>query len=98
MHTACIVPGCPRYVVKRSRCQVHQRTDEQLGYGAEWRRIRREVRGAVCEACGSARDLTVDHIVPMSLGGTHDYRNLRTLCRSCHGRIGAQSNRRARDG
>lgn len=44
-----------------------------------------------CEACGSQNDLTVDHIVPRSLGGTDDIGNLRVLCRNCHNRIGVTS-------
>jgi 5-methylcytosine-specific restriction protein A len=85
---SCAVPSCPRYAVPRGRgrCARHRRTTTQRGYGAQWRRIRAEVLGPACEICGTARDLTVDHITPLSKGGTHDPRNLRTLCRSCHGR------------
>lgn len=37
-----------------------------------------------CVRCGSDEDLTVDHIFPQSIGGTHAKQNLRTLCRSCN--------------
>jgi hypothetical protein len=37
-----------------------------------------------CRRCGDASDLTIDHIFPRSLGGTHALSNLRTLCRSCN--------------
>jgi 5-methylcytosine-specific restriction protein A len=95
VHTACAEPGCPGFAVPngRGRCARHQRSEAQRGYGRDWRRIRRIVRAPTCEACGTTADLTVDHITPQSLGGTHALANLRTLCRSCHGRIGAQSNR-----
>lgn len=40
--------------------------------------------GGACVRCGSKDDLTVDHIFPQSIGGTHAKQNLRTLCRSCN--------------
>jgi len=46
--------------------------------------------GHACVTCGSQRDLTVDHIVPISRGGDNDIENLRTLCRSCNSRKGGR--------
>lgn len=43
-----------------------------------------------CRTCGGFADLTVDHIMPESLGGTIDLDNLQTLCRSCNSRKGAR--------
>jgi len=37
--------------------------------------------GFACVHCGSESDLTVDHIVPRSLGGGNQPENLQTLCR-----------------
>jgi len=37
-----------------------------------------------CCNCGTSKDLTADHIVPKSLGGTGTYHNLQVLCRSCN--------------
>lgn len=37
-----------------------------------------------CVECRSKEDLSLDHIVPRSKGGTHDEDNLRTLCRRCN--------------
>lgn len=39
-----------------------------------------------CLRCGATEDLTVDHIFPRSIGGTHAPANLRTLCRACNSR------------
>jgi hypothetical protein len=48
--------------------------------------------GGRCLECGATEDLTIDHIVPRSKGGTHDDDNLRTLCRRCNS---AKNNRLA---
>lgn len=44
--------------------------------------------GNVCLKCGSTDWLVVDHIKPLALGGTNDYENLQTLCRTCDGQKG----------
>lgn len=43
-----------------------------------------------CVECGSAENLTLDHIIPWSLDGDDDERNLRTLCGSCNSGKGAR--------
>jgi 5-methylcytosine-specific restriction endonuclease McrA len=37
-----------------------------------------------CVYCGSEKDLTVDHKIPKSKGGTNKFDNLQTLCYSCN--------------
>ncbi len=37
-----------------------------------------------CAECDDLEDLTIDHIKPLSKGGTDDVANLRFLCRSCN--------------
>ena len=44
--------------------------------------------GYKCRRCGSPEQLSVDHIIPKSRGGTDDQRNLQTLCHSCNSRKG----------
>jgi 5-methylcytosine-specific restriction endonuclease McrA len=44
-----------------------------------------------CQYCGSthaARELTLDHVVPRSRGGTADWENLATCCKACNLRKG----------
>lgn len=43
-----------------------------------------------CASCGTASDLTLDHIYPWSRGGTHRLDNLQPLCRSCNSRKGSR--------
>lgn len=40
--------------------------------------------GHKCVRCGSLERLEIDHIFPVSLGGTNAISNLRTLCKSCN--------------
>lgn len=37
-----------------------------------------------CISCGSIQNQTIDHIIPISRGGSHSVGNLQTLCRSCN--------------
>jgi 5-methylcytosine-specific restriction endonuclease McrA len=39
---------------------------------------------ASCAVCGSKKDLAVDHIVPLSQGGTNAISNLQVLCEIHH--------------
>lgn len=41
-----------------------------------------------CQYCGSRRQLTIDHIVPRSLGGRDSWENLVTACQECNTRKG----------
>lgn len=40
--------------------------------------------GNVCVRCGATEKLTLDHILPQSLGGPHIQENLRVMCKSCN--------------
>jgi 5-methylcytosine-specific restriction endonuclease McrA len=44
----------------------------------------KEVSANGCRACGTMNDLTVDHIVSISNGGTDNKENLQVLCRGCN--------------
>lgn len=41
-------------------------------------------RDRCCLRCGASSRLTVDHVIPLSRGGTNDSANLQTLCRKCN--------------
>lgn len=42
--------------------------------------------GHRCLCCGEQKKLTVDHVIPVSKGGTNDISNLQPLCQSCNTR------------
>lgn len=43
-------------------------------------------QGGICASCGSDQRLEVDHIVPISKGGSNWPENLQVLCRGCNAR------------
>jgi 5-methylcytosine-specific restriction endonuclease McrA len=44
-----------------------------------------------CQYCGrSGGELTLDHVVPRHLGGTHSWENLVTACRTCNHKKGGR--------
>lgn len=45
--------------------------------------------GRKCLHCGTTQRLTIDHIWPVSRGGSDDLENLQTLCHSCNSKKGA---------
>ncbi len=54
----------------------------------DWPRVRRRILRRDdyrCYVCGGP-GVHVDHIVPVSQGGTDDDSNLATICRRCHAR------------
>jgi 5-methylcytosine-specific restriction endonuclease McrA len=40
--------------------------------------------GNVCLACGKKKPLTVDHVIPLVLGGTNWISNIQPLCKECN--------------
>lgn len=42
------------------------------------------IKGKECRACHTKENLTVNHIVPLSIGGGHEEKNIEILCVSCN--------------
>ncbi|HAT1212956.1 HNH endonuclease [Corynebacterium striatum] len=64
-------------------------------HGRQWRKIRARYVALhpVCEQCQKEGRLTptqeVHRVLPLSLGGSHDFTNLVALFKPCHSRISA---------
>jgi len=64
---------------------------EEIVTRAQWDAVRKYVAPAVfrrdgkkCVYCGSERDITVDHVVPIARGGSHEMGNLAACCAECN--------------
>ena len=63
-----------------------------------WRALRTATfarYGHVCYRCGGYAN-TVDHVLPVALGGTHEPSNLRPACGPCNSSTGASMGNRMR--
>lgn len=82
--------------MRQQRIDDQRGSPAQRGYGPPWQRARKAVLRLqpYCVDCGSegtkGNPLTVDHIVPLSRGGTQDEDNLQTRCRICNSSKGAR--------
>lgn len=74
----------PEYEVRRSHIRRQRVASAQTHYTiAEWRKLRKGF-GNACLRCGAMEDLTIDHVVPLVLGGSNHISNLQLLCRTCN--------------
>ena len=82
-----------RKLVDRQYNRCSRSPDVSRKYGRDWKRIRSRYAAEhpFCEKCFAEGCMTlmdeVHHILPVSQGGTHDWDNLMSLCRSCHNKI-----------
>jgi hypothetical protein len=68
--------------IKRDLVKARRAHFDKVRAARELALIERD--GYFCTQCGSQTDLTIDHIVPLSKGGTDTLDNLQFLCRSCN--------------
>jgi 5-methylcytosine-specific restriction protein A len=71
---------------------VSERLRGRAGQAQRLRRLRRTLH--LCERCDAKGIVqaanVVDHIVPLSKGGSDDDSNTRNLCNGCHYEVGAE--------
>ena len=82
----CIVCGV---LSSRNSCPAHR--GHRNGSTREWRKVRAAVLERDrrrCHYCG-ARATTVDHLYPVTAGGSSHPGNLVAACAACNGRKGA---------
>lgn len=68
---------------------LNKRTTKRQKITLELRRQVYSDDGWKCVYCSDTRNLEIDHIVPLSKGGTEDRSNLQTLCAPCNRKKGA---------
>lgn len=69
-----------------NRLDYYKRRDADGVYTIEqWQELC-SLFGNKCVCCGEQRKLTIDHIIPVTLGGSNSISNLQPLCKPCNSR------------
>ncbi|MGW2579883.1 HNH endonuclease [Streptomyces virginiae] len=106
----CFRSGCPKVAIKSGGCPEHapkvvdsrqpwaNRSKRNQSRSPGWNRLRLSILrrdSHRCYLCGNPKANEVDHIVPVSAGGTDNPLNLAACCSTCHR---AKTQREARRG
>lgn len=92
-HTICSVSGCLEVAAREGKCEKHKRpswertSKRNIDRPGSWQTIRDRVRRRDqyrCRWCGVSGAKIVDHIKPVSQGGSWELDNLAVMCESCH--------------
>lgn len=68
---------------KRKRKVLLAQTTTFVVSGRDWKRTVSR-HGGKCSYCGTSGPLTMDHVIPISRGGTHSIGNLVPACAKCN--------------
>ncbi len=95
----CKHPGCPE-VTRDGYCHKHKQYERAVKRtyqsrkntdpfysSTAWKRLRKYYRdrNPLCEVCGKAAAVMVDHVIPIKDGGAPmELANLQALCWKCH--------------
>lgn len=76
--------------------KYHRNREAKSKYDNKWNHLRKRyiAKHPWCEEClKEGRYVKVEHVhhrIPLSEGGTNDWNNLESVCRSCHSKIHAR--------
>jgi 5-methylcytosine-specific restriction endonuclease McrA len=81
-------PMCTSQGNSRPRRKHPSKGATRRGYDYQWQKLRAEAirLQPYCSFCGTDKDLTGDHILPLKEGGSNTLDNIRVLCRRCNTR------------
>ena len=74
---------------KEEKHMARERALGRVSAGFSWD-LALDIYGHRCAFCGTEEFLTVDHIVPLSRGGSNWQWNIRPLCELCNAAKGSQ--------
>lgn len=72
------------YRIKRLEQNHERRTSVESGYTVDEWHAKAASYGFACAYCGASSNITSDHIVPLSAGGTNYIQNIVPACGSCN--------------
>jgi 5-methylcytosine-specific restriction endonuclease McrA len=75
-------PDRVREINRRTKA-LRRRNERKLWTAKDWDRLVARFDGC-CAYCGEKKELTLDHVVPVSRGGRHAAGNFLPACRSCN--------------
>lgn len=75
---------------EKRRAMIHRRRAAQGAYTVQEWDARVAQYDGKCAYCKKPRKLTVDHVIPVSKGGSNYISNIVPACRSCNSRKGAR--------
>lgn len=75
---------------EKTRCYVHTYRTRKTGAGGSHTPEQFEALGNICLKCGYVGVMTVDHVLPVLLGGSSDISNIQPLCGPCNSSKGAK--------
>lgn len=75
-----------RAISQRNR-QAKKRESGGTLSATDWKAILDKYENK-CLKCGSKENITIDHVVPIALGGRNDTSNVQPLCKTCNCRKG----------
>ena len=75
------------YVVKQLRTKYFDELNGRIHFNKEFKQLvldKSKNKCAKCDCCLKGKKNEIDHIRPLSNGGTNELNNLQALCKACH--------------